>query len=179
MSDMTAARIHKEEPHLIPVKTPVHLEWLRRQRNRPLLMKYFRQTRPITKSQQKQWRKNLNRKNARLFIVAAGGRWIGYVGFNPIDWRHKHAEFGIFILPEFQGGGHGKAAMRLLLEYGFVKLKLHKIYSDVIDYPNERRFEFYRKLGFKKEGRNKEHYRKGGRWFDSIPFSMFKSKSKK
>lgn len=143
-------------------------------------MKYFRQARPITKKEQRQWWKRLNKENVRLFIVAAkDASQVGYVGLNPIDWRHKHAEFGIFMIPEAQGAGYGKRAIYFLLSYGFEKLGLHKIYSDAIDYPNENRFEIYRRIGFKKEGAYREHYMKGGRWFHSISFSMLKSEFKR
>lgn len=170
----------REALRFVPVRTPTDREWLRKERNRPELMKYFRQSRPITKKEQAEWWKHLNKKNARLFIVATknGGR-VGYVGLNPIDWRHKHAEFGIFMVPEAQGAGYGKRALRFLLSYGFGKLGLHKIYSDVIEYPNENRFEIYRRIGFTKEGAYREHYRKKGRWLHSIPFSMLASEFKR
>lgn len=164
----------EEKISFIAVRKPEHIEWLRRQRNRPSLMRYFRQQKPITGREQKYWWKNLNKKNAALFIISVENKWIGYVGLNPIDWRHKHAEFGIFIVPEAQSGGYGGRALRFLLRYGFGKLGLHKIYSDVIDYPKENRFKFYRRLGFKKEGVLREHYKKGGRWFNSIQFSMLR-----
>lgn len=180
MTKSNVKKASRNELRFIPVRTLAHIEWLRAQRNRPALMKYFRQSRPIAKNEQRQWWKHLNKENVRLFIVVAkDGRRVGYVGLNPIDWRHKYAEFGIFMIPEAQGAGYGKRAIRFLLSYGFGKLGLHKIYSDVIDYPDENRFEIYRRIGFKKEGVYREHYRKRGRWLHSIPFSMLESEFKR
>lgn len=158
---------------LIPVTNQHHAEWLRIQRNRPELMKYFRQSKSLMKREQQRWWKNLNRKNVRLFIVEDKGHWCGYVGLNPIDWRHNHAEFGIFIVPEFQKRNVGKRALTKLLRYAFTELGLHKVYSDVIDYKNSR-IKFFTELGFKIEGINRGHYFKGGSWRDSIQIGMLK-----
>lgn len=158
---------------LIPITNKRHVEWLRVQRNRPELMKYFRQSKPLTAKGQERWWKNLNRKNVRLFIVEDGGHWCGYVGLNPIDWRHYHAEFGIFIVPEFQKKNMGKRALVKLLQYAFNKLRLHKVYSDVIDY-KDTRLKFFTGLGFKIEGVNRSHYFKGGAWRNSIQIGILK-----
>lgn len=164
--------------HLISVTNKRHVEWMRIQRNRPELMKYFRQSRPITKKEQGRWWKNLNRKNARLFIIEDGRHWCGYVGLNPIDWRHNHAEFGIFIVPEFQKKNAGKRALTKLLHYAFTELGLHKVYSDVIDYKDSR-LKFFIGLGFKAEGINRSHYFKGGIWRDSVQIGMLKNELRK
>ena len=153
-----------------------HLPWLMTQRNRPELMKFFRQTEPIQFKSQVTWwsdRMTFHKDTLKLFIVLdLKGNQIGYIGFNPIDNRHKHAEFGIFILPEYSGKGYGTEAMIKLLDMGFNELGFNKIYSDVLDYPGESRFEFYRMLGFKQEGRLVKHYFKNGKWVDAIQFAM-------
>ena len=151
------------------------VEWVRQMRNKPELMKNFRQNLPISYMEQRRWFAQLNPKNVCLFTVHLDGPdpiIVGYVGLNPIDNRHSHAEFGIFLDPGYHGKGYGALALKLLLKHGFDELKLHKIYSDVLDYPGENTFEFYKKLGFKSEGRLKEHYSKDGKWIDSIPFAM-------
>lgn len=158
---------------LIPVTNKRQVEWLRIQRNQPELMKYFRQNKPLTRKEQQRWWKNLNRKNVRLFIVEEGGQWCGYVGLNPIDWRHSHAEFGIFIVPEFQKNKAGKRALEKLLHYAFGKLGLHRVYSDMIDY-KDTRIKFFTNLGFKIEGVNRSHYLKGGAWRNSLQIGILK-----
>lgn len=148
------------------------LSWLMHQRNRIELMKYFRQNIPLTITDQIKWWSDQSKSNRQLFIIRDNETNVGYVGLAPINAQHNHAEFGIFIIPEFQGKSYGKKALMLLLEYGFEKLKLHKIYSDVMCYPKEDRFKFYNDIGFKIEGINREHYFKNGGWIDSIQFSL-------
>jgi len=172
-------KVSTDKVILVPA-TAGHMDWLRIQRNKPELMKYFRQNDYISYNDQMNWFSSLNKKNVRLFIVILEGTgvWLGYVGFNPIDWRHKHAEFGIFIVPEHQGKGYAVLALKELLRIGFEDLNLEKIYSDVLNYPEETRFSFYQKLGFKKEGVLRRHYFKNERWIDAIQFSMLKEEWK-
>ena len=150
------------------------LEWLRTQRNRPEIMRYFRQTNPITPAYQEHWYEIFSKGDGLCYVVIGGesGHKVGYVSLNPIDRRHKHAEFSIFIIPEERGKGYGKRALVKLLRIGFEVEGLHKIYSDVLDYPGEGRFGFYQNMGFEFEGRNRQHYLKDGKWVDSIQFSM-------
>jgi RimJ/RimL family protein N-acetyltransferase len=49
------------------------------------------------------------------------------------------------------GKGYGSEAMRLMLDYGFGILNLHRIELDVFAF-NERAIRAYEKLGFQKEG---------------------------
>ena len=157
-----------------------HLSWVMQQRNRPELIKYFRQTNPIQFSQQVDWWDRLNHKNVNLYLVHNNqSEYVGYVALNPIDPRHKHAEFGVFIVPEHQNKGYAQEAMLEILSIGFNGLGLNKIYSDVLDYPGEGRFEFYKKLGFREEGRLKQHYLKDGKWIDAIQFAMLADEYKK
>lgn len=153
------------------------VEWIRQQRNRPELMKYFRQNAPISYMDQKLWYMGLNTKKVKLWVITTGNpdpKVVGYVGLNPIDLVHCRAEFGIFVIPEDQGKGYATEAMKLLIKYVFEDLKLNKLYSDVFDYLGENRFDFYKDLKFKTEGRLRQHYFKSGQWVDSIQFSMLK-----
>jgi len=162
--------------NLIPVSTPEHVEWLRVKRSDPRLYKYFRQDMPITTDQQAKWWRNLDKTTVRLFIVERDGEKVGYVGFNPLYQRGGRAEFGIFIVPEYEGNGYGSEALSELLKIGFTQLNLSTIYSDVLDYPGENRWDFYEKLGFEKFPDDNQgiRYKKQGKWVNSIKFFMTK-----
>jgi len=160
---------------LVPVKTPEQVEWLRVQRNRPELYKWFRQDKPITPEQQTRWWRGVSPRFQRLFIVEDDGRKVGYVGFNPLSLYGKSAEFGIFIIPEEQSHGYGTAALTALLAYGFDDIGLSLIYSDVLLYPDAPdRFSFYEKFGFERYPDNCQHisYRKQGARIPSLRFFM-------
>lgn len=84
-------------------------------------------------------------------------RTIGYVFLAHILKSHRVAlEFGIVIGDkDLWGHGHGSEATKLILEYGFKHLKLHRIQLIVLDF-NKRAQQVYRKLGFVEEGIQRE-----------------------
>lgn len=169
----------KRKISLVPIKTPEQVEWLRLQRNDPRLYKYFRQDKPITPEAQKRfWREVGSNKNlCRLFQIYqeidANVNCVGYCGFLPLNLYARRAEFGIFIVPEFQGNGIGKEALLLLLKNGF-DAGISVIYSDVLDYEGENRWDFYKSMGFEKAQIQDKQYQKQGQWIKSIKFHMTK-----
>ena len=84
------------------------------------------------------------------------------------------AEFGTFILPEFQDKGHGKEALLQLLTMGFCEMGLRTIYSDCLEYPGEDRFGYYGGIGFVANGIQSIRYKKQGVWVPSTKFFMTK-----
>lgn len=55
------------------------------------------------------------------------GKFYGGVGFNDWDHKHKRAEIGVWLLPEFWGKGFMTEVMTVAMGYGFNKMKLHRI----------------------------------------------------
>jgi len=84
-------------------------------------------------------------------------RIIGYAFLGHILKSHQVArELGIVIGDKsLWGRGYGGEAVRLILEYGFSCLKLHRIQLTVLDF-NERALRLYRKMGFAEEGIQRE-----------------------
>lgn len=100
---------------------------------------------------------------------------IGYVFLAHILKSHRVArEFGIVIGDKnLWGHGYGSEATRLILEYGFKHLKLHRIQLGVLDF-NERALHMYRKLGFIEEGIQREARLVDDKWHNIIMMSMLK-----
>jgi len=98
-----------------------------------------------------EWIKEARRdkNNFRLAIDTIDGVHIGSIALNKIDRFTKRAEFGIFIGDKkYLGQGLGTQACQLIIDYGFKKLKLHRIYLRYIAY-NIRGEKSYLKCGFK------------------------------
>lgn len=77
---------------------------------------------------------------------------IGTTYLRDIDVRHNKAEFGIFIGEESAlGKGYGTEAAKLMVDYGFRKLNLHRIFLRVFA-ENLVAIRSYEKVGFVKEG---------------------------
>ncbi len=96
------------------------------------------------------------------------GVHIGAVSLESIQKRNKNASFGIIIGDKnYWSKGYGEEASRLILDYGFKKLKLHRVELDVYSY-NHRAMGLYKKLGFKKEAVRREHNFYNGKFYDTI-----------
>ena len=69
-----------------------------------------------------------------------------------IDWIHRKAEYSILIGDRsFQRQGYGFESSMLLLEHGFSKLNLNRIWLGVHEH-NELAIKLYTRLGFVEEG---------------------------
>ena len=98
---------------------------------------------------------------------------IGIVSLINVDFKNRNAECIIDIGNEdYWGKGYGTEAMKLLLQYCFLELNLHKVYLKVISF-NERALHLYERLGFKKEGEQKEQLFRNGKWHGIILMSLF------
>jgi RimJ/RimL family protein N-acetyltransferase len=89
-------------------------------------------------------------------------RLIGAIGLYHISMTHRNAELGIIIGDKScWSKGYGTEAMKLILEYGFDQLNLHRIYLFVLDF-NTRAIRAYEKVGFRREAVFREHWYKDG-----------------
>jgi RimJ/RimL family protein N-acetyltransferase len=70
-----------------------------------------------------------------------------------------------------QGKGYGTEAMKLMLDYAFGVLNLHRIELNVFAF-NARAIHLYEKLGFKKEGVQREALFYNHQYHDSIIMSI-------
>lgn len=97
--------------------------------------------------------------------LRADDRLVGMCSLNQIDSKNRHAQFGIIIGDKNAWGkGHGTEATRLIVDYGFATLNLHRIWLHVYEY-NPRAIHTYEKLGFRYEGvLRQENFREGRYW---------------
>jgi len=108
-----------------------------------------------TLKQERKWISDAKKDETEVIfsIVALDGTHIGLVRLNSIDYIHKNAEYGIFIGDKrYWGQGYGTEAGKLMIAYGFKKLKLHMIYLRCAAF-NIRGEKSYKKIGFKPAGR--------------------------
>lgn len=97
---------------------------------------------------------------------------IGDIALQDIDPVNRSANLRLAINHgEHQGKGYGSEAIKLMLEYGFGVLHLHRIELNVYSY-NERAKHVYAKLGFKEEGIQRDVLYYDHAYHDSIMMSM-------
>ncbi len=106
-------------------------------------------------------------RDAQVFAIDVGGRLVGTCNLRDIDPVNRRAELGISLLNEEIGKGYGSDAIRVLLDYAFRHLNLHKVFLDTLS-TNEPGLRAYRACGFLEEGRLRQHEWFDGRYVDLI-----------
>ena len=106
-------------------------------------------------------------------IESATGAHVGNLGLHRINWLCRRAEVGIVIGERSAWGkGYGTEAVRLLVEHGFRRLNLHKIFARV-DAENKAGVRMFERAGFTLECTLKDEIVRDGRFFDTAYLSIF------
>lgn len=117
--------------------------------------------------------------HVQLCVDALDGTHIGTVALESISREQKRAVFGIVIGDKkYWNRGFGTEAARLILDYGFQKLKLHRVELDVYSY-NPRAIKVYKNLGFKLEGKKREHALWRGKYYNAYLMGILDREWKK
>lgn len=163
--------------------TKADLEPLRLMHNHSSTLSMLTDTTEVTPEMQNNWFNQLysSSKSGRYSIYAkmAVGKHktqyqlIGMVRIDQIDKLNKNMLVGLDIDPQFRGLGLGKKSFHVLMDYGFKKLKMHKLTLYTAAY-NQIAISMYKSLGFKKEGSLKDHLRRGSKYYDLLVMSCFK-----
>lgn len=127
--------------------------------------------------QQELWYTNLINDPSRIIFAICkieNNEHIGNIGLGKIDSISRNASYSIFIsTKENRNSGFGTEATKLLLEFAFDRLNLHKVYLRTS--PNfVEAIKMYQKLGFKQEGVLREQYYCEGKYYDKILFGILK-----
>ena len=108
------------------------------------------------------------------FIIAVEEhlRAIGEVVINELDHNNHSANIRISLFAEGDlNKGYGSEAMRLMVDYGFKSLNLHRISLGVYAF-NPRAIRVYEKIGFKQEGVLRDSLYWDGEYVDEITMSI-------
>ena len=124
---------------------------------------------PLSKREQLEWFRGLSSKRDLALSVflkkEEGLKLIGTIGLYDINARHQRATFRMRLTKECQGQGVGFEAGRMLMEYGFNVLNLHKICGDQFA-ENKAAVTFCRHLGFVEEGVLRKQFYQNGEFRD-------------
>ena len=111
-------------------------------------------------------------ENTAPFAIEADDKYIGFCSLMHLQNRHRHAELGIMIGDrDYWGRGYGKEVVRLLLDYGFRYIGLHRIGA----FPNEKNLRSIgclKACGFIEEGRARKVLWLAGEWVDVVQLSI-------
>ncbi len=93
---------------------------------------------------------------------------IGLWGARPKD---RCATIGISLGREHTGHGYGTDAMRVIVDYAFREMGLHRIQLQVAPF-NQAGIRAYEKAGFVEEGRHRASVWHDGQWYDEVLMSV-------
>ena len=157
---------------------PEDLDLLVAWRNTPSLRQYFREHRELTRRDQEAWYQRIiaDPGTVMLAIVdrsAECAPLVGATGLCCIDWVRRSAELSLYIGQDalYVDDRLAPDALTVLVDYAFEELGLHRVWTEVYSF-DERKARLYEGFGFRLEGRHRDQHFAGGRWYDSLYFSL-------
>lgn len=98
-------------------------------------------------------------------------RLIGNCGLRMSHPDLQQAELGYELSPEHWGQGYATEAARAMVEFGFTRLGLHRIWATCIA-ENVRSARVLGRVGLRREGRLREAEWMKGRWWDNLLYAI-------
>ena len=97
-------------------------------------------------------------------VLAEEEQLIGSIGMD-IASEHQLARLSYWLGTDYWNQGYCTEAVRAVIDYGFTRLSLHRIYAPHF-HNNPASGRVLRKIGMTYEGRMREHYIRFGRFVD-------------
>ena len=146
-------------------------------RNQPQFRRYFREHRELNRDQQTNWFENtvLRDPSVRMFAIRdlKDDNLLGACGLCYIDWSNRNSDFSIYIGHDdlYIDDVYAPDAARVLLQYGFHELNLHRAWAEVYAF-DKRKIRFFELLGFTLDGRHRETHWSENAWHDSLFYGL-------
>ena len=137
---------------------------------------------PMSRQEAEEFYKHLRADKDRVWfavVLKRGNRVIGEVGLLRMFRPWRCTDMSIIIGEKNTWGkGYGTEAGRLLLKYAFEQLKFHRVSIGVVGF-NDRAIRFWKSLGFKKEGVQKDGYYCDNEFSDFVMMSILEDQFKR
>lgn len=132
---------------------------------------------PYTTEDIERWINFHNNNPEEVLLVVeekTKGKLIGHVGLYKIDNVAKKTEFGILLADdESRGRGYGTKATKLMVDYAFQTMGMHKVTAEVLS-ENAPSIAMFKKCGFSVDGCLRDDVYKNGRYYDVLAMSILK-----
>jgi len=127
---------------------------------------------PANKIREREFLKNISKSDKEIHLmICDDDKKIGMVSIFDIDHRVRKGEVGLWIAPDHWKQGYGTEAVRLIMEYGFDTLNLHRVFAAALR-NNPGSLKIWEKLGFEKEGVSRDAAFVKGEYVDLINYSI-------
>lgn len=156
------------------------LELLRDWRNIQDFRVNFREHRELSMENQKKWfDRLLNSPNDFMFVILdrVTNELIGACGLLYTNWIIRSADFSFYIGKDnlYIDEKYSEDAVKVLLDYGFNVLNLHKIWMELYEYDVKKLQFFQEKFNFRIDGRLRNNVFAKGKYWDSFIISLLVS----
>lgn len=145
--------------------------------NDPVVTENLQIRRPVNRDFEEAFLAGLNGDEHRVILgiaLRSSDALVGSTGLEDIDTINRKANFGIAIGERAEWGkGYGREATRMMVDYGFRHLNLHRIYLHVYE-TNPRAVRAYESIGFRREGVMRQARWQATRYVDEIIMAVLR-----
>jgi len=163
-----------ERLYLRPIEAE-DLPFIRRWANDPEVRRLTGEALPMSKAGADEFLERVRQDKERVWFVVVlkeNDCVIGEAGLLRMFHPWRNTDLSIIIGDkEAWGKGYGTQAILLLLDYAFGYLGFHRVSVGVVGF-NERALRFYEKVGFKKEGVQRDGYYYDHAFHDFVMMSI-------
>jgi len=146
-------------------------------RNNESLRRYFREYRDFSFNQLESWYHNMISDDRFEFFIIESleGESLGVAGLTYIDWVNKHADIHFYIGKDFEwiDDNYSHKAFPIILDYGFNKLNLNKLWAEIYDI-DHKKLNFFKSYRFKQDAILRDHYFYDGKYINSNILSLLR-----
>ena len=156
---------------------PILRDW----RNIVEFRKNFREVRELSLTDQEAWLDHLqNTKHINYMFIIVDldtQKPIGAAGLLYINWIIRSADFSFYIGDQDKyigDDGIAKEAAKLLIDYGFNNLNLHKIWMELYEFDKQKIEFFTKEFNFEQDALLRDNCFEGGKYWNSYIISLIK-----
>ena len=152
---------------------PLLQQWI----NDPEVTRTLLAYRPINRAAEEQWLDDLYKTDRDVVLgiaIRASDALIGATGLHQIDYKNRHAQFGIMIGDRHEWRkGYGTDATTLMVAFAFDTLNLNRVWLHVYE-TNAYAIKAYEKVGFQQEGVLRQETFRNGRYHDTLAMAILR-----
>ncbi len=180
-SDIQTPFLLGERVYLRPLERedlPLICKWA----NDPEIRALTGEVTPMSRAGAEEWFERVRTDRDRVWFIVAlkeNDRPIGEAGLLRMFPAWRTTDLSIIIgEKDAWDKGYGSEAVRLLLDYAFGAMNVHRVAVGVVDF-NERAIRFYEKAGFRREGVQRDGYYHNHAYHDFVMLSILEGEYRK
>ncbi len=112
-----------------------------------------------------------------VFVIEKEDKFIGVCDLHEVDKHNSNAKVGMWIGRKWWGKGYGTSALKLILEFAFKDLKLHRVEGIAFEWNTASR-RIMEKCGFKFEGLRRESFKLKGKYQNEAIYGILANEFK-